>query len=269
MKIKILDTDIYYEKVGEGIPVLIIPGLFINSKSMKPAIEPVLEPLEKYQRIYIDMPGMGNTPKHSMENTTESMVKILEQFVYEVVGRQPLIILGYSYGGYLGTCLARHLGSQVMGEVRICAVVNAWMKDRHLPMKVVKKQDDVFFNQLDEKQQENAIKNLVIINKDIHKRYESEIFKELSNVDRKFLLDLFFNGYQYQSLEADRVNVEYPVVFIIGNQDDICGTIDTISIIEYYKEPTLHIINEAGHNLHIEHAQLFNALITNWFKDNF
>lgn len=268
MKIKIYDIEIQYEVLGQGIPLLVIPGLFINSKSMMPVIEPIFFNNKKYKRIYIDMPGMGDTPRHSLENTTESMIKILMAFIEKVVDKEKLYLVGYSYGGYLATGLGRHIGDQILGEVRICAVVHPKMKDRTLPLHEVKEKDDNFLHGLTEEEQKEALENLTIINEKTFSRYKDEITKERKRSDRKFLLDLFFNGYTYDLIEGNKEWIRWPVLFILGRQDAICGYKDTWSILDFYENATVHLLNKASHNLYIEQENLFNHLVKSWFDEN-
>ena len=268
MKVQLYGIEVQYEDSGKGVPILIIPGLFINSKSMIPVMEPILSVQDKYRRLYIDLPGMGDTSKHSLENTTESMINILLSFVEKVVGKEKLYVMGYSYGGYLATGLARALDEQVIGEIRVCAVVHAKMKDRTLPPKEVIEKDEEFVKTLSEEEQEAALKDLAIINKKTFTRYKKEIINERRRIDRPFLLDLFFNGYKYDILEHKRIMVKRPVLFILGKQDSVCGYKDTLSILDYYENPTVHIINKASHNVHIEHEELFNLLVKSWLEEN-
>jgi len=59
-RINLLDSEIYYEIYGEGIPVLMIHGWSVDHRLMSGCLEPVfaLHPTQ-FMRIYIDLPGMG------------------------------------------------------------------------------------------------------------------------------------------------------------------------------------------------------------------
>jgi len=268
MKVEVYGIEVNYEEIGKGIPIIIIPGLFISSKSMMPAMEPILSDMNKFRRIYIDMPGMGQTPKHNMENSSESMIKILISFVEKVIGKEKLYVMGYSYGGYLATGLARALEEQAIGEIRVCGVVNAKMKDRNLPENETIEVDEEFLKNLSEEEQKFALKDMAIINEKTFSRYKVEVYDELRKADRKFILDLFFNKYNYELLEKERIPVKRPVLFIVGKQDSVCGYKDTLSILDYYENPTVHILNRASHNLHIEQEETFNMLIKDWLRNN-
>lgn len=55
------NANLYYEIIDEGKPVIILHGLGGNGTFMKECMEPIFEIQKKYQRIYIDMPGMGKS----------------------------------------------------------------------------------------------------------------------------------------------------------------------------------------------------------------
>ncbi len=57
---RIKDAEIYYEIIGEGKPVIIIHGCAPDHRLMQRCMESVFEKYKGYQRIYIDLPGMGN-----------------------------------------------------------------------------------------------------------------------------------------------------------------------------------------------------------------
>jgi len=202
MKINIFGTDIHYEQIGEGIPMLIIPGLFISSQSMMPVFEPVVSETNRFKRIYIDMPGMGQSPRHSLENNSESMIKIATEFVKQVIGDEPFYLTSYSYGGYIATGIAREMKEQVLAEIRVCAVIKAEMKRRNIPAHKVLNIEDGVLDGLDEGLVKRTLEDLVDITEENFARYKKEINEELRKADRKFILELFFNDYSWDENEA-------------------------------------------------------------------
>lgn len=66
-KIVLLNTEIYYEIIGEGIPIFMIHGWGVNHRIMSGCMEPVLENCNyHFKRIYFDLPGMGNQKQISL-----------------------------------------------------------------------------------------------------------------------------------------------------------------------------------------------------------
>ena len=53
---------VYYEEYGTGKPVLSIHGWPVDHHIMSGCMEPVFNKMQRYRRIYLDLPGMGKTP---------------------------------------------------------------------------------------------------------------------------------------------------------------------------------------------------------------
>jgi pimeloyl-ACP methyl ester carboxylesterase len=53
-------------------------------------------------------------------------------------------------------------------------------------------------------------------------------------------------------------------VVIAGRQDHVTGYRDAWRILENYPRGTFTVLDRAGHNVHIEQNQLFQALVGEW-----
>ena len=83
--------------------------------------------------------------------------------------------------------------------------------------------------------------------------------------DTAYLEQLGSKGYQF-SFDVDSLREQYdkPVLIVAGRQDTSVGYRDAWSIIENYPRATLAVLDSAGHNLQIEQAQVFTALVLEW-----
>ena len=54
-------AEIYYEDYGEGQPILMIHGFSPDHRLMSGCMEPIFKEREGYRRIYINLPGMGQS----------------------------------------------------------------------------------------------------------------------------------------------------------------------------------------------------------------
>lgn len=59
MEISIQGQTIYYEVYGTGTPILFLHGYMLDHGVMIGAFEPIFAETAGWQRIYVDMPGMG------------------------------------------------------------------------------------------------------------------------------------------------------------------------------------------------------------------
>lgn len=58
---KIDNHSVYYKEIGSGKPILCIHGFPEDHRTMLGCVEPIMESLDHYRRIYIDLPGFGSS----------------------------------------------------------------------------------------------------------------------------------------------------------------------------------------------------------------
>ena len=76
---------------------------------------------------------------------------------------------------------------------------------------------------------------------------------------------VFPANYEF-SFEVDNLLQVYnkPIVFLLGRQDITVGYRDAWKIIENYPRASFVILDEAGHSLQIEKANIFTPLVNDW-----
>ena len=109
MKIKINDISLNYKIYGEGRPLLFIHGNALNIDSMDKIYEPLLQDNQQFQRIYLDLPGMGESPSTPNITNSDEMLAYIVKFIDALNLTEPLALVGHSYGGYLSIGLAHKL----------------------------------------------------------------------------------------------------------------------------------------------------------------
>jgi len=55
------NIDINFKMIGEGRPIVILHGYYVDHIMMVGCLEPIFEEVTGLKRIYIDLPGMGKT----------------------------------------------------------------------------------------------------------------------------------------------------------------------------------------------------------------
>jgi pimeloyl-ACP methyl ester carboxylesterase len=61
MKCKIKDICLNYEIIGAGNPIIMLHGYYVDHRLMSGCMEPVFRDKKGYKRIYLDLPGMGES----------------------------------------------------------------------------------------------------------------------------------------------------------------------------------------------------------------
>lgn len=123
--------DLAHETFGTGAPVVCLPGFGADRSVAATAFEPVFSARTGWRRIYVDLPGCGDSPAGPA--TSAGIVDELSAFVDRRCGAEPVLLVGWSYGAYLAAPLARRRPADVRGLLLVCPGVRISSGDRDLP----------------------------------------------------------------------------------------------------------------------------------------
>ncbi len=104
-------VNLYYEEIGSGFPVVMIHGFSLDHRCMTGCLEPIFEKRPGYRRLYIDLPGMGQTENYDHIHTTDDILEVVLAFIDRLIPGEPFFIAGESYGGYLTRAVIEKPGS--------------------------------------------------------------------------------------------------------------------------------------------------------------
>jgi pimeloyl-ACP methyl ester carboxylesterase len=137
MECVIREVPLFYESYGTGTPIILLHGFSCDHRQLKGCMEPLLAQQQGWQRIYFDLPGMGQTPGKEFLKGTDDMLAVVVDFIDAVTEGQPFLLVGESYGGYLSQGVVHHKFEQVAGMALICpgiilatllAAIDLWIK---------------------------------------------------------------------------------------------------------------------------------------------
>jgi pimeloyl-ACP methyl ester carboxylesterase len=251
--------------IGDGIPVLMIPGFQVDHRLMAGCMEPVFQEVPGFRRVYLDLPGMGQTKRADWIRDADAMLELLLAFIENVMPGERLLVAGESYGGYLARGLYKKLGSRVAGLLLLCPVIHPALEDRTLPERQALATDTSFLARLAPEEAKSAKESLVVQTEPVWRRFRDEVLAGIAVADKPFLKAYRENGYAL-SFDVDRLEAPCPcpTLFVMGRQDDAVGYRDAWPILENYPRATFAVLDRAGHSLQIEQAELFNALVREW-----
>ena len=101
MECELDNITVHYEIVGQGKPIVMIHGWPADHRQAVDHLESVFLQREGWQRIYLDLPGMGQTRGADWIIGSDQMLEVLTQFIDQVIPGQRFAVAGISYGGYL------------------------------------------------------------------------------------------------------------------------------------------------------------------------
>ena len=208
---------------------------------------------------------MGKTPAEEWISNSDQILNIVLDFIETVIPNQDFVLAGTSYGGYLARGIIHQMGQRLDGLLLICPAIVPDTEKRALPQHVTLVRDDTLPSNLYPEEMKLFESFAVVQTPKIWKRTRKEILSGIKIADTEFLSKLQAYGYSF-TFDADALSAgfEKPTLIIVGRQDSMVGYRDAWTILENYPRATFAVLDRAGHNLQIEQASLFNALVEEW-----
>ncbi len=255
---------INYDICGDGLPLIILHGFSLDAISMQRAIEDTSLRLKGFKRIYVDLPGMGQSPRHGLTNDTDTMLDLICRFITRIIGDHPFIIMGFSYGGYLAQGIAKKFRNQILGEILICPVVYSNPHKRRVAPITSREIDGEFLNTLNESKREELMETMVVINNRTYNRVESDFFRAEALCDKEFTRALFQEGYHSSFIEEDNMIHQHKTLIFLGYQDNVVGYLDMIDNLHRYPKATVNLLTNASHSFFLEQPKQFEYILNSW-----
>jgi pimeloyl-ACP methyl ester carboxylesterase len=241
---------------------VLLHGFSPDLRLMTGCFEPVFEARPEWRRLYVDLPGMGRTVAPDWVRGTDDVMRIVDAVIAELVPDGSYVVCGESYGGYLARGLAAAHPDRVEGLALVAAMIVAEHADRDVPPHRVIARDDAAM--LGVGADDEFLDIAVVQDAETWRRAQEEIVVGSKSADEA-ALDRIAAGYAGTfELEDAQGPFERPVLFLTGRQDSVVGYQDAWATLEHYPRATFAVLDRAGHNVHIEQSNLFNALVHEW-----
>lgn len=261
MRKKFGNISLYYEEIGSGKPIVILHGWSLDHVFMKGALEPLFVDRGGWRRIYVDLPGMGQSDAPDWLKNQDQMLDVVMEFINTVVPNERFCVAGLSYGGLLAQGLVYRLAQRMDGVLFLVPAI-ASMDKGELPPRVVMVEEALDSGGLDQNEM-NAFKEMAVIQTqamlEARKKY---IIPGTSRANYAFLNKLQTT----YSFDVEKLPQPFPAptLFLLGRQDAAVGYRAAWHIIENYPRASFVVLDRAGHNLHMEQPTLYNALVREW-----
>jgi pimeloyl-ACP methyl ester carboxylesterase len=251
--------------IGDGYPVVMLPGWTLDHHVMLAAMEPVFEKRNGWKRIYVDLPGTGlSEPQQSIHNSDDMLAAVLG-LLEDLIPKEPFIVCGYSYGALIARGIAHRCPNLVRGLFLFAPVVVAEPAQRVVPEPHVLRKDPVLIARLSPEEAADFESTAVLQGESEWERYRDEIHVPSKSANLEYLERIRQDGYGF-TFEVDSGDppFEHPTLIIAGRQDHVVGFKDAWTLIDRYPRATFALLDTAGHVLHIERPAVFEALVIDW-----
>jgi pimeloyl-ACP methyl ester carboxylesterase len=253
------DVTIHYEEFGKGRPLFGLHGWGLDHKYEVWTMEPHFANREGWRRIYLDLPGMGQTKAADWIRNQDQVLEIVLEFIEAMAPGERLVVEGHSYGAYLCRGILMQKGDQVGG-----AFLNAppvpWGGRDNLPEQFVVREDPDFLDAL--RPDEEDLRALFV-------SQSLEALNDFRSIapagsDTEFLARLDESG--PFSFEADLPGQTFagPALIIAGKQDSWVGYDNAFALVANFARATYAVLDGAGHAVAMERKSIHRALVGDW-----
>ncbi|MBD0382128.1 alpha/beta hydrolase [Paenibacillus sp. WST5] len=236
---------------------------------MKAWLEPLFERQPGWRRIYVDIPGMGQSPAESWMKSSDDLLEVMLDFVETIVPDQSYTLAGMSYGSLLARGLLHHHRDRVNGILLIAPPLNQREGERNLPDIIVLERDEGLLAELSEEPRGSFETLAVWHNRENWEKFEREIWPGREQCDRQFLSGTFRERRYPLSTDIDHPERPFviPTLILTGKQDAICGYQDSWqTLMGLFPRATFAVLDGTGHLLPMEQPKMFQALALDWLE---
>ncbi len=245
---------------GEGPTVLLVHGFGVDHRLLTP-LDEALASAGAWRRLYVDLPGMGRST-HVPASSTDAVLDALADVVAQEVGTEPFAVLGASYGGRLARGLAARLPHQVAGLALICPVVGPV---RDLPPQRVTSPDPALVASLEPEEAAAFTEMAVVQSPRTWALFRDHVLPGIRAADPAALARLR-ERYEPSVVPEDGPPFEGPTLLVTGRHDHVVGYRDALGVLDHYPRATAAVLDDAGHNAHLEQPDLVAALVRAWLE---
>lgn len=253
---------IKYLSFGEGHPIIIMHGGGPNDHQyMQSDLEPLFEQRAGWRRIYIDLPGFGQTIWPDWVTSHDQIVDLICDFIDQVIPGEKYTLAGLSYGGKLSLAIVDRQAERVEGLFLSVPDVNVESSERNRPKDVTLVEDPSFIAGLQE--DEMWITSVITVQ---DPSFLDRLRREIFAVARKNVKNGTNETVRGEQLAYDtkKIYMDKPTLILTGRQDNVVGYQDAWDLNVNFPRATFAVLDRASHFLSIEQNALMKALIDEW-----
>ncbi len=265
MECKLEQGTIYYETFGDGRPMLVLHGGYLDHRHMVSAMEPLFDRREGWKRIYLDLPGHGRSDVAGSVSSHDQVLDIIRHFMLEVCPDRNYVVVGESRGGYLARGLICRNPELIDGALFIVPGRYAVAHADSLPAHATLVKDEALLSELDPPEA-RRFERLVVQSRKTLEKIRSFKIPAVELADSEFQAKIL-ESYEF-SFNVDKPAGPFakPTLILLGRQDTEVGYRDAWNMVELFPRATFAIIDMAGHSLSWEQEELFNCLASAWIQ---
>jgi pimeloyl-ACP methyl ester carboxylesterase len=251
-------------EMGEGIPILFLHGFGNDHQSLLLSVGPLFERRPGYRRLHVDLPGFGESPPDPSIDSSDATVEFILELIDAVIGDEPFLLVGQSWGAYLARAIVAERRNQVLGVALDIPVVIATHADRDVAPAVILREDPGTLDGVGLVDAAEFRQIAVIVDGPAWDSFATTVLAAEAVADGPTLERL---GQRYAfTTDVDAIGEPFdrPSLIVVGRQDSVVGYRDALRLLDRFPRATFAILDAAGHLLEGERPALFAALVDDW-----
>ena len=255
------DVRVAYAEHGAGVPLVALHGAGVDHRELEGALEPVLAAVPGIRRLYPDLPGSGGTAAPPRLASNDDVVDVLVDLADDLVGDEPLLLVGHSLGGYLARAVADRRRDRVAGLALLCPAGRA---SRDVPEHAVVRSEAIPPGLLADDDVAGFEQYLVVRTPETARRYRDRVLPGTRAQDEAALGRILGGGWTLRHEPGTDGEHPYPTLVVAGRQDSSVGWAAAADLLALYPRATLAVVDGAGHALPHERPDVLAALLRDW-----
>lgn len=248
---------------GTGRPVFVLHGARLDHRHMLDAIEPVFEGLSGWNRVYIDLPGHGESPAPPEVRDMAGVVETVITFAEHRFPGQPVAVIGESRGSHVAEGIAMLRPELVAG---LCLIVPggndpASPRPDHETLVPAPGIRDTLPDAAKPRFDRLVVQSPEIAEKIVTTKLPAVALHDAdfeARIQRRFA---FSDDPDVTGGRCDK-----PSLILSGRQDAVSGYEDALAMLPRFPRASFALLDTAGHSLAWERPALAAALIRDWLS---
>lgn len=259
-------VPVHYSEHGIGTAVLALHGSYSAHQEVEGFLEPLFRVRPDFRRIYLDLPGMGDTPAPARIRSSNDVLELVLGFVDAVIGDEAFLVVGHSAGGYLARGVTNRRPQQVAGLALICPLMSDASSDvgsdTHRPVEVATD----FEVELTAEQEVEFRDYFVIQTPATARRFLKSVAPVLGRFDAESL-ERIAGNWELDPNPESGPPYDQPTVIVTGRRDAVVGYRAQWRLMDHYRHASYAALEPAGHALPHEQPQILEALLGTWLDE--
>jgi pimeloyl-ACP methyl ester carboxylesterase len=246
-----------YEAIGSGLVVLILHGAYSARDELRIALEPGFVARDDVRRVYVDLPGMGDSPGHESITGTADALDLVDQVLAAEAGDGPFAVIGHSFGGHVARGVAARHADRALGLALICPMLPEAMGPE--PHQVVVAEGDPS-TLLDPHHVDEYEGYFVVRTPETAQRFNEAVAPVMGRFDGP-TVERVMEGWDVPTGPFGG-----EVLVLVGRHDSAVGFRAQFDLVDQYPRATYVVASGAGHALPHERPELVAAELDEWVR---